>query len=229
MVTAVLLSVAAHQLVLAGESASVVEFSVTDVGSEPYRSRLIVTPDFLRFDEGKDVGDFLLYDRKKKTIYNTNMQDQTVLVIHNRKVALPEKKDWTHKVDTDNEKMPNVGGKAVKHWVLLTDNLVCYDLYAARGLLPEVTSALAEYRRVLATQQAELYLDTKTENWDVCDLANNVYRPDRYLQHGFPIRYRDKAGRSEQLVDYKQAVSINPDIFKLPAGYREYSISEMRQ
>jgi hypothetical protein len=213
---------------MASVEATVVNLDVTEVDSQQYRSRLIVTPEFLRFDDGNDSSDFLLYDRKKKTIYNTSTQDQTILVIRNRKVALPKKSDWTHSVDTDNQKMPSVGGKTVKHWVLLTNNLVCYDLYAARDLLPDVTNALAEYRRVLATQQAEIYLNTRERQRDVCDLANNIYLPDRYLQHGFPVRYRDKDGRGEELVGYKKSVKVKPELFKLPAGYTEYSISDMR-
>lgn len=214
--------------VMASIKATVVHLDVTDVGSQQYRSRLIVTPEYLRFDDGNDGGDFLLYDRKKKTIYNTSAQDQTILVIRNQKVKLPEQKDWKHNVDSDNQKLPDVGGKAVKHWVLLTNNLVCYDLYSAQGLLPDVTAALAEYRRVLATQQAEIYVNSLDRKRDVCDLANNIYLPDRYLKHGFPIRYRDKDGRGEELAGYKKSVDVKPELFKLPAGYKEYSISDLR-
>ena len=204
------------------------QLEVTDVDAQQYSSRLIVTPDFLRFDEGKDDSDFLLFDRKTKTIYNTSTQDETILVIHNQAVALPNKSDWEHNVDTDNKKSPSVGGKTVKHWVLLTNNVVCYDLYAAQDLLPEVTSALSEYRQVLATQQAEIYVSTLERKRDVCDLANNVYMPDRYLKHGFPVKYRDRDGRGEELVGYKEAVEVKPGLFKLPAGFKEYSISDMR-
>jgi len=212
----------------ANAKATVVQLKVTDVDAQQYLSRLIVTPDFLRFDDGKDEGDFLLFDRKKKTIYNTSAQDETILVIHKQEIALPKKSDWTHTVDTDNKNSPDVGGKTVKHWVLLTNNVVCYDLYAAQDLLPEVTSALSEYRQVLATQQAEIYERTLERKRDACDLANNVYLPDRYLKHGFPVKYRDRDGRGEELVGYKEAVAIKPGLFKLPAGFKEYSISEMQ-
>jgi len=214
--------------VMASTKATVVRFKVTDVGSQEYETRLIVTPDFIRFDDGGDGNDFLLFDRKKKTIYNTSSMDQTILVIKNQPVDLPEKKDWKNDVDSDNEKVPNVGGKPVKHWVLLTNNLVCYDLYAARDLLPDVTAALSDYRRVLATQQAAIYISSLDRQRDDCDLANNIYLPDRYLKHGFPIRYRDKNGRGEELLGYKEAVPVNPGLFKLPAAFKEYSISDMR-
>jgi len=225
---ALVLTVVVPMPAIAKLKATVVQLKVTDVDAQQYSSRLIVTPDFLRFDDGNDEGDFLLFDRKKKTIYNTSAQDETILVIHNQEVALPKKSDWTHNIDTDSKKSPDIGGKTVKHWVLLTNNVVCYDLYAARDLLPEVTSALSEYRQVLATQQAEIYVRTIERKRDVCDLANNVYLPDRYLKHGFPVKYRDRDGRGEELVGYKEAVAIKPGLFKLPAGFKEYSIGEVR-
>lgn len=228
LVVTSLLMLGGQMPAMASTNATVVKFKVTDVDSQHYESRLIVTPGFVRFDDGQDSSDFLLFDRKKKTIYNTSAMDQTILVIKNQKIALPEKKNWTNNVDSDNEMLPSVGGKPVKHWVLLTNNLVCYDLYAARDLLPDVTSALSEYRRVLATQQAEIYTRSNDRQRDVCDLANNIYLPDRYLKHGFPIRYRDKDGRGEELLGYKEVVPVNPALFKLPAGYKEYSISDMR-
>ena len=213
---------------LANVNATIVRMKVTDVDSQHYLTRLIVTPKFIRFDDGKDSGDFLLYDRSKKTIYNTSSEDQTILVIRNQHVTLPGKTEWTHKVDTDNLKLPSVGGKVVKHWVLLTNNVVCYDLYAAQGLLPDVTTALSEYRKVLATQQADIYVNSPERKRDACDLANNIYLPDRYLKHGFPIRYQDKDGRGQALLGYEQSVPVKSGLFKLPAGFKQYSISDFR-
>lgn len=212
-----------------GGTGIVVHYSETDVGAEPYRSRMIVTDKFLRFDDGRDGGDFLLFDRRKQVIYNTNSMDRTILVIENRKVALPEKSDWTHGADTDNEKVPPVDGKPVKHWVLLTNNLVCYDLYAAKDLLPEATAALKEYHALLSTQHAEIYLDMTGVERETCDLANNIYLPTRHLDHGFPIKQRDKEGRLKQMTGYKTGVELQGSLFQLPSGYREYRISDIRK
>jgi len=208
----------------------VVDYSETDPGGDEYRTRLIVTRDFLRFDEGNDSSsDFLLFNRRKQVIYNANSLDKTILVIENHAVKLPEKKDWQHSVDTDNEKVPPIDGKEVKHWVVLTNNLVCYDLYAAKDLLPDATAALAEYSRVLATQHADIYLTTTGVERDACDLANNIYLPDRHLQFGFPVRQSDKEGRSKKMLGYRTGVSLDDKLFQLPTGYREYRISDIRR
>jgi len=213
----------------AASTGVVVDYSETDPGSEAYRTRMIVTSDYLRFDEGDDSSsDFLLFDRRKQVIYNANALDKTILVIENHAVKLPEKKDWQHSVDTDNEKVPPIDGMEVKHWVVLTNNLVCYDLYAAKALLPDATAALAEYSRVLAAQQADIYLTTTGVERDACDLANNVYLPDRHLQFGFPVRQSNKEGRSRKMLGYRTGVSLDDKLFQLPTGYREYRISDLR-
>jgi len=212
----------------AASTGVVVDYSETDPGTDAYRTRLIVTRDYLRFDDGNDDSDFLLFDRRKQVIYNTNSLDKTILVIENHKVKLPEKKDWKHGVDTDNEKVPPIDGKEVKHWVVLTNNLVCYDLYAAKDLLPDATAALAEYYRVLATQHADIYLDTTGIERDACDLANNIYLPDRHLQFGFPVRQSNKEGRSKRMLGYRTGASFDDKLFRLPTGYREYRINDIR-
>ncbi len=212
----------------AAESGLIVEYRESEIGVAAYATRLIVTPSYLRFDDGEDDGDFLLFDRSKRVIYNTNSVDKTILVIHNKKIKLPKKSDWTHKVDTDDEKVPSIGSSPVKHLVLLTNGSICYNLYAAEGLLPDAVKALAEYRRVLSVQHAEILVDMPGIERSPCDVANNIYLPDRHLQYGFPVRIRDMDGRMKVLVNYKVDVKLHEKLFKLPSGYREYRISEMR-
>jgi len=228
-ITSMLLAMLACPPVLASDSGTVVEFSETEPGMVPYRTRLIVTPAYLRYDDGKDDGDFLLFDRKKRVIFNTNSIDKSILVIREKKVALPAKKDWRHAIDSDDEQVPAIGGKPVKHLVLLTNNKVCYDLYAAKDFLPEVTAALAEYRRVLSIQHADILIDMPGIERGVCDLANNIYLPDRHLQYGFPVRIRDADGRGKQLTGYRDNIALKPMLFKLPENYKEFSVSDVRK
>lgn len=229
LIVSALLCAAWAPAAAAASTGLVVDYSETDPGSGEYRTRMIVTRDYLRFDEGDDSSnDFLLFDRRKRAIYNANALDKTILVIESHEVKLPEKKDWQHSVDTDNEKVPPIDGKAVKHWVVLTNNLVCYDLYAAKDLMPDATAALGEYSRVLAAQQADIYLSTTGVDRDPCDLANNIYLPDRHLQFGFPVRQSNKEGRSKKMLGYRTGVSLDDRLFQLPAGYREYRISDIR-
>lgn len=215
--------------VLAADRGTVVEFNETEPGMAPYKTRLIVTARYLRFDDGRDEGDFLLFDRSRHAIFNTNSIDKSILVIRDKKIELPKKKDWRHDIGSDDEKVPAIGDKPVKHMVLLTNNKVCYDLYAAKDLLPEVTTALAEYRRVLSIQHAEILIDMPGIERGVCDLANNIYLPDRHLLYGFPVRIRDHDGRGKQLAGYQENVDLKATLFKLPENYKEFSISDVRK
>ena len=208
---------------------TIVYYQETESGIEPYPARLIVTTDFLRFDDGGEGKDFLLFDRKQRTIYTTNSIDKRILVIRNKPVEVAPAPGWVHRVETDGEQVPPIGKVAVKHLLLTTENVVCYDLYAAQGLLPEAVKALAEYRRVLAVQQAEIAMLKKGVQRSPCELTNNVYLPDRHLQHGFPVRIRDMDGRAKLLVNYLENADLDKELFKLPKGYKEFTVTEMFQ
>jgi len=206
---------------------SIVYYQESESGIEPYATRLIVTADFLRFDDGVDGNDFLLFDRKQEKIYTTNSTDKRILVIHGKQAKLPAAPRWTHRVETDDEQVPAIGAAAVKHLLLTTNNVVCYDLYAAQGLLPDVVKALGEYRRALAVQQAEILSFSKGIERSPCELSNNIYLPDRHLQHGFPVRIRDMDGRAKLLVNYRENAELNEQLFILPKGYKEFTVTEM--
>lgn len=223
----IVLSVFASPSAAIAAHGTVVYYQESENGIQPYSTRLIVTPEYLRFDDGNDSNDFLLFDRKQQIIYSTNSMDRRTLVIRNRSIKPPPAPNWVNREETDNEQVPSIGKSAVKHLLLTTNNVVCYDLYAAQGLLPEVVNALGEYRRVLAVQQAEILMLNKGNERSACDLANNVYNPDRHLQHGFPVRIRDMDGRTKVLVNYRENADFGSQLFKLPEGYKEFTVTEM--
>ncbi|MBI3571821.1 MAG: hypothetical protein HY082_12105 [Gammaproteobacteria bacterium] len=203
-------------------------FVEREPGGEPYRTRMIVTAGFLRMDGGQDSRDFLLFDRADGSIYSVSSADKQVLVIRPRPVELKPPAKFAHRVVTDTAAYPAVGGRKVTHYELLTNEKRCYDLYAAEGLLPGAMVALREYRLILAGQQALTAAVTPPEMQSPCDLANNVFLPVRYLEHGFPVRLADMTGRTMELVDYKTDFRATADMLKLPEGYSRRSIEELR-
>src|SRR5210317_2086350 len=56
-------------------------FAEQEPGVEPYQTRLIVTSDYMRFDDGENSVDFVLLDRKKDIIYSTNSGERTVMSV----------------------------------------------------------------------------------------------------------------------------------------------------
>ena len=154
-----------------------------------------------------------------------------ILAIGNR--GTPQK--LLHRTKRDTAAFPTVGGKSVVHYRLLTNGRLCYDLYAADGLLPEAVIALREYREALSGEQRAAIGNMPSEQKAPCDLANHVYLPTRHLAHGFPVRLvefdtRDpKRRRVTELKDFRTDLEVQPDMFKLPEGFRRMNIRELQK
>src|SRR5216684_2588840 len=131
-------------------------FSEKEQGGEPFQTRMLITPRYLRIDEGNDTGDYILFDRTHSAIYSVNYLDKTILIISPSKIDLAPPKVFKHEVRVDKDSYPDVGGKKVIHYQLLTNRTRCYDVFAAQGLLPEASQALREYHQALAGEQAAI-------------------------------------------------------------------------
>lgn len=212
----------------AKQAGTALYFEEQERGSEPAATRMLVTPEFLRIDYGKDDDDFILYDRKRPTIYSINHADKSALVISPAKVTAKPPRPLTHRVEKDRQSIPAVGGKPVVHYELFTNDRRCYDLFAADGLLPEVLPALREYAQTMSGEQGATLAFTPQEMQDTCDVANHVFMPTRHLEHGFPVRLEDFAGKTRQLVNYEQGKTFSPSLFIVPEGYKRYRMQDMR-
>lgn len=212
----------------ANTNASMLYFVEQEQGMDAYRTRMVINKDYLRIDEGGDNGDFILFHRREQTIYSISSADKRTLVVGSQEVALKPPQKFRHRVDKDERSYPSVGGSKVYHYRLYTNGQLCYDLYAAEGLLPDALQILSEYHRVLASEQTQVYELMPTEMQSGCDAANHVFLPARHLQHGFPIRQMDMSGRSRELMDYEINVSVSPRLFALPEGYQLMRMEEMR-
>lgn len=211
-----------------GPVADVAVFEEVSPGQSAYKTRMIASKDFLRIDDGNDVGDFLLYDRKKKSVHNVNSQEQLILNISSISVAVDSPIKLDHKIVKKDTDAPMLAGSKVKNFLFITNKQVCFDVHSADGMLPVLQQALAEYRRALSGEQAMMLSVTPAEMLNGCDLANNIYLPDRHLGKGFPVSQKEYTGRSRLLLDYKENKSINPQLFVLPSGYRQISPQDMR-
>ncbi len=205
-----------------------VMFSETEQEAPEQVTRMLVTKNYLRIDEGKDNNDFLLYDRVKRVIYSTNSTDKRTLVVHAQPLTRKSPIKLGNKVKTIHTDAPTIGGNKVKHLNLLTNNEICYDLFAAEGLLPQVVTALKEYRVALSGEQAAIIDAMPKDMLQPCDLANNVFMSTRHLDHGFPVRLQETKGRFRELVSYRQGINIDEALLKLPEGYSEFTAEDMR-
>jgi hypothetical protein len=198
-------------------------------GDEAYRTRMLVTPEYLRIDDGRADGDFTLYVRRDRTIYSVTAGDKLVLTIkpEPRRPEPPIRLE--HRAVREKDEAPSVGGKAVVRWRLLTNGATCYDIHAADGLLPPAVAALREFIETLSWDQARSLAYTPKEMQSPCHLANNVFAATRYLDHGLPVRRVDMTGRVSELVDYQEGFEADPSLFTLPESFRQVDIKELRQ
>lgn len=209
-------------------------FVEREPGYAPTRTRMIVTREYVRIDGGAGGKDFVLYDRAQRTIYNVNAADSSILIIPPSPVQVVPPLRLKHNIERDGTTAPDVGGFRVDHYRLRTNGKLCYDLYVADGLLPEVVTALREYREVLAGEQAAAMAFTPRALQTPCDLANNIFAPARYLAHGFPIRVAESDGRTSdrervtELVDYEPDFEADAEMFRLPTSYRRMTVQELR-
>lgn len=209
--------------------ATLLFFAEHEPGSEPYRTRMIITAGFVRLDGGENSEDFILFDRADGAIYSVSAVERRILVIPPRAVDARPPADFRHEVVRDSATYPAVQGHKVSRYELLTNGRRCYDLYAAKGLLPDALAALRQYRQALAGQQAQTLASMPADVQSPCDLANNVFLPARHLQHGFPVRLEDMTGRKLELMDYVTQFRAPAAMFRLPPGYKRLALEEPRK
>lgn len=211
-----------------GGKATVLHYAEQEQGGEPFRTRMIVTSRWLRIDDGAGSTDYLLFDRRDRTIYNLTAADSSILVLPALAVGISSPLTLQNRVEKDDQKLPAVANRPVTHYRLHTNNKLCYDLYAVEGLLPNAVQALREYRGALAGQQAVPLPEMPKELLAGCDLANNIFMPMRYLDYGLPVRLVETGVRTSELVDFQEDFDAVPGLFELPASYRRLTIEQMR-
>ena len=194
-----------------------------------YPVRMLVNDKFLRIEDGDTQDGFIVFDRAARTIYSVNHPGKTTLVLQARPVTLARPKQFEHRAVREKETLPSVDGKSVVHYRLLTNGERCFDVYAADGLLPEAVAALREYHETLAGEQAAMEMNMPAGMQSVCDLADQVFVPARYLEQGFPVRQVNRAGVIRQLAGYKIDVPVEKGIFDVPKDYKQMTTAELRK
>jgi hypothetical protein len=203
-------------------------FVEQEAGVDPFRTRVLVTADYLRMDDGQDGSDYILYDRKTREVAAVSHVNRSVLKIYHHELAVqpPVELDYAERSEVDPN-APSVGGQTPEHHVFSTNGEVCFEVMAVPGLLEEARVAMDEYLQTLATEQA-LNLDKTPPGMQTpCMLSNMVFAPTRHLAHGFPIQEWDCRGYSRTLLDYGEIEDPDPFLFVVPEEYRSFSVNEL--
>lgn len=207
------------------EKATLLLFQEKEKGVPAYGSRVLVTADYLRMDDGNDQGDFLLYDRNKRTIYSVANDDQTILEISYHPVTIepPYALELVTKSDTD-ESAPTIGDTKAVHTTFSVNSRRCYDVVSVPGLLDDAAAALGEYATALAGEQARNLYKTPVEFQDPCMLSNLIFNAEDHFTPGFPIQEWSYNGYSRELMDYQLDFPSRKALFVLPADYQHYQL-----
>ena len=84
---------------------------------KPYPTRLIVTNEFMRFDDGEGSTSYILFDRGANTIYSVNSDERTVMSLKHKDVELepPVELNLEEKNLGTRKDEPSIQGKKHLH------------------------------------------------------------------------------------------------------------------
>ena len=203
-------------------------YSEKEAGTEFYRSRMFVNPGYIIIKSDLSTEDFVLFDRQSRTIYSTNSDDKSVLVIKPREVNIKPPIEVSYKGESrPSAAIPKVAGNPATHYRYFVNGEHCYDVVTiASDLAKEVAQALTEFRQVMAGEHASTVHNTPKDMLDPCDLALNIFHPGDHLKQGMPLREWDRKGYVRFLVNYEPNFTLADERFELPKDYRHYSIGE---
>jgi hypothetical protein len=181
-----------------------------DPGDPPYLTRILVTPDFMRMDDGNDDGDFVLLDRRQQKVINVMHGNQLAMVFSAG--ALPPKPaGWKPVLDV------KPAARGTRRFSLTVKGVTCSEGVAARRAAPDAARAMAELKAILAAMQYRVWKDSPSAIQHDCDLANLVWESGATLELGLPLEEREFTGRTRQF-ESESKQPLQPELFRVPDG-----------
>jgi hypothetical protein len=203
-------------------------FTMKESGTDYYQSRVFVNKEVMVVKDSRADTDFMLFDRKTRTIYSTNAEGKTIFVIKPKAVEIqsPLSIDYVE-TSQPSSAIPKVQDMQATHYRYEANGEHCYDAVTMpETFLPVVVEAMKDFRLVLAGEHASTLGNVPEAMNDACDLAVNIFYATKHYEHGLPIREWDRKGYQRFLQDYKTGVGMDPKEYELPKDYTQYSISD---
>lgn len=217
------------------QSDILVLFTEQEEGVEPFQTRMIINKNFLRIDDGNSSNSFVLFDRVKKVVYSTNPDEKRTMAVHEKRLKKGEVFEPPFKLSHSTKEMPKmdgaptIKGEEAKHYQLITNDKICYDVVTIKGLMPNAVKALIEFHKHMATDSIVTFNNMPADMHDACDMTATTFEPTRQYELGFPIQEWGKREYSRSLVDYDENYKADPKLFVLPVGYKSYTVQELRE
>lgn len=205
-------------------------FADSGEDSETIQTRIIVTKDYLRFDDGSGEANFILFDRKQQIIYSVARDTKQIIAISKNEINVKSPVDLKLaevKMD-DMQDAPAIEGIKPQHYQFKSGDKVCYETLSVPNLLPAYVKAMQEYNAVLAKDSMVTLNNMPGDLHETCELAKHTYAPNRHFKHGMPVWIWQEGGDRTELVDYKKDYQADKLLFEIPKGYQQFSINELR-
>jgi hypothetical protein len=212
-------------------TAQIVVWAERQAEGEPYPLRLLLTEHALRFDAGNDDDDFLLLNRKLKTIYNVVHADQSVLAVPHVPVEVDASLLAALHLEQSLEAMsgaPKVEGLAPLKLTLQANAETCRTSVVVPELFPSILEAMQEFARVMASLHAANLPMADADKLNACSFADAVLAPTRPLDSGFPVQENLGNGMQRMLYSLEDEAQLPAALFVPPAAYSQKTFSVMR-
>ena len=190
----------------------------SDPGAAAYRTRILVTPDYMRMDSGDDSGDFVLLNRANGELLNVIRSEQRAYRYQVRLVPVHKPQPW-QVTQTVKQLAPST-----RQFIWAVNGKTCGQVTAATGMLPDTVKALQQYWRALAPSQAQTWLRTPEALRDECDMARYVLEIPRLFQYGLPLEDIASDGRTRRYQS-DRVVPLQRDLFTVPKAYQTVKLA----
>jgi len=206
-------------------------YNEIDEDKNTYLVNIFINSEYMHISNDYAKNDYVLFDRKKREIYNVNSEDNTIFVMKYREVTVkPPLEIHYETISKPSAAIPEVQGNRATHYRFEVNGKQCYDSVSMElTFMPDAVNAMKEFRNVLAGEHAKSVKSIPNDMLDACDLALNVFYPSKILEYGLPIREWNRKGYRRFLVLYKYDYKFPNEKLTLPEGYEKFSVGEGRK
>ena len=206
---------------------SIILYEEQEAGIDPYPVRILVSPEYVRFDDGYAASDFVLFDRGSRTLFSVAHENHSVLEIRNHVFSgsLPPDIILTEDRIEDDD-VPSIAGKQPVHIRYLANATPCYQAISVSGLLEEAVAGLAEYESALGERQLGDLQSVPETMQTPCFLSRYAYAPGRHYAHGLPVQIWDETGFYRSLTDFHESETVAAVLFDVPVSYERLLLEQ---
>ncbi len=206
---------------------SIVTYMEREAGTDTYPVRILVSADYVRYDDGFNAGDYALLDRRSRTLYSVVHENASVLVIENHPVSgpIPADLSLSEELNVDNA-APAIAGKQPLHVEYLANGAPCYEAVSVAGLMADAVAGMNEYATALGERQLDNMHTVPEAMQTPCFLSRYAYASGRHYKHGLPVQLWDDAGYYSALTDFSEGETVPAGLFDVPDDYESIQLQQ---